>query len=359
MSNNGTRQVTRLDIKEISIRKFALILMLAPVLASAQDDIYRRAVEMVQERKDGEATKTLVREHTYDAGASDSKISARKKALKEIKRRALSEIGVHVRSYLNLKTTKTPDGVERMLDQRVRNVTAGTVQTKILEERWTGGEYYVKARLTVNAESVAEGITAALQAEASKEEAARLEEIVERKEKALATKSDRLKELEKKAANRAMRLQAKEDRVSELRAQVERLQKRLAAQKAEERRAQSKLEKIRARIERATDKAWKLVERRMTPEEVVELAGKPRSPDVSLVYPPDSPSGRVPSMNVEDGTAWNYGRTWVHWKNGIVRCVSKKSSDQPTPCDVSKANNRFSEHATDEYAPKQGGNTKP
>ena len=300
------------------MRKVLPLLLFFALPAQAEDDLYRQAVEMIHDQKGGEtATKTLIREYTYDAGASDSKITARKAALKEVKRRALSEIGVHVRSYLDLQSTKTSDGVEKAIDNRIQNVTAGTVQTKILAEDWTGDTYYVKARLSVDAESVAEGIAAALEAEASKEDVARLEEIVAAKEKSLATKSDKLQALEKKAANRAMRLEAREDRVAELRGKVERLQQRLARMNAEEERARTKLGKIRRRIERASNKAWELVERRMTPEEVIKLVGAPRS---SLEH-----SGNRGS--------WNYGRTWVHWRNGIVLCVSM---DPPSSPDYAK-----------------------
>jgi hypothetical protein len=322
---------------------FLVLITIHPLVWSQEDpDVYGRAVKLINEQKGGEAaTKTLIREYTYDAGASDSKITARKKALKEVKRRALSEIGVHVRSYLNLKTEKSPDGVERFLDQSIRNITAGTVQTKILKERWTGKEYYVKARLTVDAESVAEGISAALRAEASKEKVSQLKEIVNNKEDILSQKSDQIKALEKKAANRALRLEAREERLKELQDKVERLQAKIKEKEAAKKRVQSDLEKIRERIRRATDQAWEMVERRMTPEEVVSLVGMPRSPNFA--------SGFEHNF-ARKGTPWNYGATWVYWKNEIVRCVSKRSPGMINPCKGSKVANPFNKYEKDEFS---------
>ena len=46
-------------------------------------------------------SRTFVREYYYQAGESDSKITSRTKALTEVKRLLLEEIGVYLESYIN------------------------------------------------------------------------------------------------------------------------------------------------------------------------------------------------------------------------------------------------------------------
>ena len=48
-------------------------------------------------------SRTFVREYYYQAGESDSKITSRTKALTEVKRLLLEEIGVYLESYIRYR----------------------------------------------------------------------------------------------------------------------------------------------------------------------------------------------------------------------------------------------------------------
>ena len=61
---------------------------------------------------------------------------------------------------------------------------------------------------------------------------------------------------------------------------------------------------IMQKIKNASNRAQQLVERGMTPDEVVKLAGAPRSKTKYAFY-----------------TGYSYGKFWVQFENGVVRCL--------------------------------------
>ena len=100
-------------------------------------------------------SRTFVREYYYQAGESDSKITSRTKALTEVKRLLLEEIGVYLESYINYSEEQDGDRISnQFLKKEIEQISAGITETTILEENWTGIEYYIKAEITVDPEDV-------------------------------------------------------------------------------------------------------------------------------------------------------------------------------------------------------------
>jgi hypothetical protein len=64
---------------------------------------------------------------------------------------------------------------------------------------------------------------------------------------------------------------------------------------------------IMQKINSASSRVLQLVERGMTPDEVLELAGPPR----------------IESRNSHGKRGFNYGKLWVQFENGLVRCIVK------------------------------------
>jgi len=83
-------------------------------------------------------TKTFVREYTYQAGDEDSKNSSRTIALREVKRLLLEELGTY------LESTSEVQNFQLTKDQII-TLTAGIVQTELVEEKWDGRTYWIKA----------------------------------------------------------------------------------------------------------------------------------------------------------------------------------------------------------------------
>ena len=123
----------------------------------------------------------LVKEYTYQASELDSKVQCRINALHSVKRLLLEELG----TYLESETEVRDSALER---DQIITYTAGLVSATVIDEKWNGVEYYLKASVTANTEDVAKGIAelrknkvkskeleeARLRAQAAEKEAIRL-----------------------------------------------------------------------------------------------------------------------------------------------------------------------------------------
>jgi len=95
--------------------------------------------------------RSFVKEYTYSASELDSKTSCRTIALEQVKRELLEELGTYVES-----TTVVADyAIEK---DEIRTISAGVVQTKLLEEKWDGRDYWLKAEVSADPEEVAASI---------------------------------------------------------------------------------------------------------------------------------------------------------------------------------------------------------
>lgn len=95
--------------------------------------------------------KTFVREYTHDAAEMDSKMSCRYIALEHVKRLLLEELGTYVESVTVVKDYQ----VDR---EQISVLTAGVVQTTILDEKWDGRQYWLKAKLSADPDEVAAAV---------------------------------------------------------------------------------------------------------------------------------------------------------------------------------------------------------
>ncbi|MEY8239308.1 MAG: tetratricopeptide repeat protein [Cycloclasticus sp.] len=99
--------------------------------------------------------KQYIREYTYVAGEADSKISARQLAMQEVKLELLNEIGVHIYSRMDLTVYSHNEAAAK---HNIRAITSGIVKIEVLEEKWDGYTYYIKAMLTADPDTVARQI---------------------------------------------------------------------------------------------------------------------------------------------------------------------------------------------------------
>lgn len=96
-------------------------------------------------------TETFTREYTYQAGEADSKLSSRSIALEQVKRLLLEELGVFLSSRTEVRDFQ-------LTKDEIVTYTAGTVATIIIEERWNGSEYYMKASIKADPDQVARSL---------------------------------------------------------------------------------------------------------------------------------------------------------------------------------------------------------
>ena len=96
---------------------------------------------------------TFVKEYTYQASELDSKASCRTISLEMVKRLLLEELG----TYLENETIVTNYQVTK---DEIRVISAGTVKTKIIEEKWDGKSYWLKVEMKADSKEVEQGIRA-------------------------------------------------------------------------------------------------------------------------------------------------------------------------------------------------------
>jgi tetratricopeptide (TPR) repeat protein len=96
-------------------------------------------------------TVTYIREYRYQASEADSKLSSRTIAFEQVKRLLLEELGTYVISVTEVKDSE-------VTKDKVISFTAGIVSTIILEEKWDGQTYYLKAKISADTDELARAI---------------------------------------------------------------------------------------------------------------------------------------------------------------------------------------------------------
>lgn len=95
---------------------------------------------------------TYIRDYTYTASEADSKISSRVIALDQVKTILLQEIGTHIRQTITIKQSTNSSGTYASDD--VEAITAGLTKVEILEEKWNGITYFLKAKIDADTDKV-------------------------------------------------------------------------------------------------------------------------------------------------------------------------------------------------------------
>jgi tetratricopeptide (TPR) repeat protein len=95
--------------------------------------------------------KTFIKEYTYQASEIDSKVSSRAIALEQVKRLLLEELGTYLEGQTEVKNYQ-------LTKEQITSITAGIVQTKIIDEKWNGKEYWLKAKITADPKNVAKAV---------------------------------------------------------------------------------------------------------------------------------------------------------------------------------------------------------
>ncbi|MFA5584660.1 MAG: hypothetical protein WDA09_10645, partial [Bacteriovoracaceae bacterium] len=141
-------------------------------------------------KKNNLRVKEIIKEYTYNVGDDDSKNDARKNALSQVKVLILEETGVFVESYLELDNLKSDNGSKQIIKEEIKNLTAGIVKTKILDEKYDGKTFYIKASVLVDPDSVSEGISEILKIRANQGEIDKLQKLLQTKESEIDIRSN-------------------------------------------------------------------------------------------------------------------------------------------------------------------------
>jgi tetratricopeptide (TPR) repeat protein len=130
-------------------------------------------------------TKTFIKEYTYHAGDEDSRNSSRTIALREVKRLLLEELGTYLESQTEVKNFQ-------MTKDKIATLTAGIVSTEVIEDKWDGKVYWLKAKIVANPQDVIKSVDSLRKDRAKVQE---LEELRKRSEELLKENERLSKEL--------------------------------------------------------------------------------------------------------------------------------------------------------------------
>lgn len=240
--------------------------------------------------------KTFIREYHYQAGESDSKISSRTKALTEVKRLLLEEIGVYLESYINYSEEKTEDRISsQFLKKEIEQISAGITETSILEENWTGVEYYIKAEITVDPDDVIRQLNRSIEHRKASVVVDSLNMLLTEANTSIKAKEAEITSLRQSLENEQEKLRQQEENLQRLNQELSGLKSRYSQIAKQEQAVQSEIDRIRRAFTQKTSKASQVLIG-MNDEEVVRLCGQPRSIKM------------IPSMAaLETYDAWNYG----------------------------------------------------
>ena len=93
----------------------------------------------------------FVEEYTYQASEADSKLSSRVIALEQVKRLLLEKLGTYLESESEVKNFQ-------LTKDQIIILTAGIVSTQIIDEKWDGKTYSLKAKIAADPQEVIRSI---------------------------------------------------------------------------------------------------------------------------------------------------------------------------------------------------------
>jgi len=271
-------------------------------------DIISKINDINTNKKTNKRVKKIVKEYRYNVSDDDSKNSARKKALNQVKILILEEIGVFVESYLELNKVVENEKYQKYFRQEIKNLTAGIIKTKIIDEKFDGKTYYVKASVLVDPDSVSEGISEILKIKANKSEINKLTKLLKTKEQEIDMRSNETITLQRKITKQELLNRAKEQELKLIQNKLIIAERQLQQYNIKESRARTKLNKILNRINTQSNAVMDKIYRGMTKSEVSSLIGT---------------AANSPRSYEDD---WTYGRLVVIFKKGTVKCILRDTA---------------------------------
>jgi chromosome segregation ATPase len=202
--------------------------------------------------------KIFIREYKYNASDTDSKVSSRKKAIAQLKSILSEEVGVHIQSSFDVKQTSHNKYVKKEINQ----LSASITKLKILEEKWNGVTYYIKASVKINEEQTMLLLLEAIKAKASQKDVNRLNKILKEQNGNLDKSYSKIQQLQKKLVLQEIKNQASKDELLETQKRLKKLENNIdkynyeiKINKKQEKIYKTKLAKMKALIGDINNKA--------------------------------------------------------------------------------------------------------
>ncbi len=246
---------------------------------------------------------TFIREYQYRASDSDSKVSARQKALKQVQFLLIEELGSYIESYVNYGVVEEDNKISKdFFHREIKSLSAGIVSAKILEENWNGYEYYIKAQISADPDAIIRHINRTLSNKRNLAIVDSLRTLLQQTNEDLENRGAEVLKLSAQLEQQNQMLSMKKQELDKLEKELQDAQTTLERYKIQEKNTQTELKRIENLIKSASQTAFYNVRLGMLPEEVKRVCGDPRS---TVGYG---------GSNIK----YNYGDVWVVFENGIV-----------------------------------------
>jgi len=232
---------------------------------------------------------TFKAQYTYRMGDNDTRTDAKRIAFLEAKNLCVEQAGVFLTSAIKSTITETSSGIKEKFNKDITSVATAVVKAKIIDEK----QFYQNGTLEVTV-----WVEAQVDIEAARK---------------LFSASQNDPEI-------SNQLDLQQIQLTELQDKLSTIQKKLSVSTDDEALANrverkkilhevSLVQDIQFKITSATERAIENVLIGMTREEVIQVAGEPRS-------------------SIRHDTELNYGNVWVKFHNGLVECIIQSSAFQ-------------------------------
>lgn len=249
--------------------------------------------------------KVFIKDYFYQASENDSKVSSRQKALIEVKTQILEEIGTYIESYVNYTVeSDTKDVSKSFFGKEIKQITAGRLEVKVLEENWNGVEYYVKAQVVVDPDEILEQLHRTIENRRASVVIDSLNLLLSSQQSQISVQNSTIENLNAQLAAKHNEMESQRKEVEKLQRELDNMNSQYKAYQKQEQEINDEISRLGAQLKQMGENVINKARIGMTIQEVRKICGQPR----------------LTAGTSTDGYAHfiNYGNVWLLFKNGVM-----------------------------------------
>ena len=247
--------------------------------------------------------KVFIKDYFYQASENDSKVSSRQKALIEVKTQILEEIGTYIESYVNYTVeSDTKDVSKSFFGKEIKQITAGRLEVKVLEENWNGVEYYVKAQVFVDPDVILEELHRTIENRRASVVIDSLNLLLSSQQSQISVQNSTIENLNAQLAAKHNEMESQRKEVEKLQRELDNMNSQYKAYQKQEQEINDEISRLGAQLKQMGENVINKARIGMTIQEVRKICGQPRLSD-----------------GLESATYFmNYGNVWLIFENRVL-----------------------------------------
>lgn len=247
--------------------------------------------------------KVFIKDYFYQASENDSKVSSRQKALIEVKTQILEEIGTYIESYVNYTVeSDTKDVSKSFFGKEIKQITAGRLEVKVLEENWNGVEYYVKAQVVVDPDEILEQLHRTIENRRASVVIDSLNLLLSSQQSQISVQSSTIENLNAQLAAKHNEMESQRKEVEKLQRELDNINSQYKAYQKQEQEINDEISRLGAQLKQMGENVINKARIGMTIQEVRKICGQPRLTD-----------------GYDGGTYFmNYGNVWLIFLDRVL-----------------------------------------